>query len=252
MIALLALSGFLAPAFVGCHTLGADGYSRREKSVRPGINENYKDANVAEWLGRFEVESREIYKHRLQIVETVGAKAGTVMADIGAGTGFFTVLFAQQVGEGGKVFAVDITPEFLEHIAGRVREQGLTNVETVRCKEDSVELPPASIDLAFLCDTYHHFEYPRSTMSSIYRALKPGGELVVIDFERIPDISREWVLNHVRAGKDMVTKEILALGFKLVSDNSRLPYLDENYFLRFRKPRNAVARPAPDYQTQGS
>ena len=157
------------------------------------------------------------------------------MADIGAGTGLFTPLFAEAVGDAGHVFAVDIVPEFLTHIDRRVDEHGLTNVETVLCKEDSVELPPTSIDLAFVCDTYHHFEYPKSTLASIRDALKPGGEFVVIDFERIPGKSRAWIVKHVRAGKKTVIGEIESAGFELIDDGSSVDYLDENYFVRFRK-----------------
>ena len=229
------LGGLVLSASGGCRSFDSGGWARREKSVRPGINDNYKNADVETWISRFESESREIYQQRDKIVRSVGAKPGTVMADIGAGTGFLTLLFARQVGESGKVFAVDITPEFLEHIDMRVREQGLNNVQTIQCREDSAELPPTSIDLAFLCDTYHHFEYPRSTMSSIHRALKTGGELVVIDFKRIPEVSREWVLGHVRADQDAVTKEIVAVGFELIGGRTNVSYLDENYLLRFRK-----------------
>ena len=102
----------------------------------------------------------------------------------------------------GKLYAVDITPKFIEHINGRVKEAGLTNVETVLCKEDSVELPPASIDFAFICDVYHHFEYPDDSMASLYEALRPGGEIVIIDFDRIEGVSRDWVLGHVRIAVD--------------------------------------------------
>ena len=206
-----------------------------EKSVRPGINDGYQDTAVSVWTDRFEGESREIFRERHKIVEAVGAQAGDVIADIGAGTGLFTVLFAGAVGPGGKVLAVDIAPEFLKHINNRASKQNLSNVQTVLCREDSVELPPESIDLAFVCDTYHHFEYPKSTLASIHRALKPGGKLVVIDFERIPGKSRAWIMNHVRAGRSMVISEIRAAGFELIDDTSMIIGLEENYFLRFHK-----------------
>jgi predicted methyltransferase len=105
-------------------------------------------------------------------------------------------------------------------------------VAGVVCTADSVKLPPASIDVAFVCDTYHHFEFPFRTLASIYEALRPGGQLIVIDFHRIEGKSREWVLNHVRAGQDVVTKEIQASGFKLLGEEK---LLSENYFLRFEK-----------------
>lgn len=98
----------------------------------------------------------------------------------------------------------------------------------------SIRLPPNSIDVAFICDTYHHFEYPQATLASIYRALKPGGRLVVIDFERIPRESREWILGHVRAGKEVFRKEIENAGLQFEKEVN-IPTFQENYFLRFSK-----------------
>lgn len=209
----------------------------REKSVKPGINDSYKNLESVEtWVQRFEVESREIYRERRRIVETLGLEPGDTIADIGAGTGLFEKLFSEAVGPRGRVFAVDITPKFIQHINERARKFGLANVQTVLCKEDSVELPPNSVDVAFICDVYHHFEYPKSSTSSIHRALKPGGRLVVIDFERVEGTSRDWILGHVRAGKDVVVSEIIAQGFELTDDGSKTDFLSENYIIQFRKP----------------
>ena len=110
----------------------------------------------------------------------------------------------------------------------------MTNIMTVLCSDRSVKLPPESVDAAFVCDMYHHFEFPSSTLASIHRALKPGGTLIVIDFERIPGRSREFILNHVRAGKDVFRGEIEAAGFEL-GEEVDIPGFKENYFLRFSK-----------------
>ncbi len=210
--------------------------SSRERSVKPGINKSYKSADfkIDSWIERFEGESREIFKHRERIMEAVGAKPGMVVADVGAGTGLFTPYLSDAVGAGGTVWAVDIVPEFLELIRKRADERGLTNVRTLRCAEDDVRLRPDSVDLVFASDTYHHFEYPVSTLASIHEALRPGGQLVIIDFERIPGKSQAWLLGHVRAGKEIVMEEIRSAGFTLVEEVDA-PYLEENYFLRFRK-----------------
>jgi len=111
----------------------------------------------------------------------------------------------------------------------------LTNITTIRCSQSSAKLPPESIDLAFICDVYHHFEHPGSTMRSILRALKPGGEVVVIDFKRIEGVGSKWVLDHVRAGEEEVTREVVADGFEVIRDGTQTPYLEENYLVRFRK-----------------
>ncbi len=206
----------------------------RQASVRPGINAEYRDPDVDKWIERFETESREIYKDRNQIVAEVGLRRADYVADIGAGTGVFTFLFAEKVGPRGRVWAVDIVPEFLELVRTRAAERKLSNVHTVLCSEVSAKLPSDSIDVAFLCDTYHHLEYPASTLASIHRALRTRGQLIVIDFKRIEGVSRQWVLDHVRAGQDVVIQEIESAGFELL-EIAETPYLDENYFLRFRK-----------------
>ncbi len=205
----------------------------QEKSVKPGINDPFKDPNVKEFEGKFEVESREVYARRKEIVEHCKLKPGMAVADVGAGTGLFTRLFAAQVGDKGKVYAVDIAKKFLDHIAKTAKERKLTNVETVLCTEKSCELKPESVDLVFVCDTYHHFEFPSRTLDSIHKALKSGGQLIVIDFKRIPGKSSDWILNHVRAGQEVVEKEITEAGFKKVDEVKGL--LAENYFVRFEK-----------------
>ncbi len=204
----------------------------QEKSVRPGINKPFENPDVKEYIGKFEVESREVFAKRREIVANCKLKPGMIVGDIGAGTGLFTRLLAKEVGPGGKVFAVDIAPKFIEHIEKTCKEQGLKKVVGVVCKPESVELPANSIDLAFICDTYHHFEFPFKTMASIHLALRPGGQVVLVDFHRIEGKSSEWVMNHVRAGQEVFTREILASGFKQVG---QAKFLRENYFIRFEK-----------------
>src|SRR5262249_40792244 len=153
-------------------------------------------------------------------------------ADVGAGTGLFTRAFAAAVGDKGKVFAVDIAPTFLRHIEKTCREAKITNVETIRCDQFSTKLPKDSVDLVFICDTYHHFEFPQRTLQSIHDALRPGGQVVLIDFHRIEGRSSEWVLGHVRAGQEVFVREITSAGFRVVGEEK---FLKENYFVRFEK-----------------
>lgn len=206
-----------------------------EASVKPGINEKFLDPNlkVDEWTEKFETESREIFHLRNEIVAAVELKPGMAMADIGAGTGLFTLPFAEAVGGEGKVYAVEIARNFLDHIRARASRAKASNVETVLATERSVELPDASIDLAFICDVYHHFEYPQASLASLHKALKPGGMIVLIDFKRIPGESSEFVMGHVRAGQEVFESEITAAGFEKVDEVKDL--LKENYFVKFRR-----------------
>jgi ubiquinone/menaquinone biosynthesis C-methylase UbiE len=207
-----------------------------EKSVRPGINDRFleKRLDVKNWVARFEIESREVYAAREAIVTLTSLKPGSTIADIGAGTGFFSRLFSREVGGKGLVYAVDIAPRFIAHIDRQARKEGLRNIQTVQCKDNSANLPTNSIDVAFICDTYHHFEYPRSTIASIHRALRMNGMLVLVDFERIPGKSTAFTLKHVRAGKEVFRKEIEEGGFVLI-DQQHVSPAQENYVLRFKK-----------------
>ncbi len=192
------------------------------------------DLNVDEWVGKFEIESREIFVAREEILAACELKPGMHIADVGAGTGLFTRMFAKATGENGWVYAIEIAPRFIEHINRMSRDEGLANITGVLATQDSIALPPSSVDLVFICDTYHHFENPPATLASIHRALKPGGQLVVVDFERIPGTSRDWILSHVRGGKEVFRGEIEAAGFTFV-EQRYVDKLTENYFLRFRK-----------------
>ena len=205
----------------------------QEKSVAPGINKPFQKPDVGEFQGKFEKEGREAFDHREQIVAACKLHPGMAVADVGAGTGLFTRLFSPLIGDKGQVFAVDISQEFVDHIKQTARKENLKNIRGVVCKPDSVELAESSVDLVFLCDTYHHFEFPHKTMLSIHKALKPGGRVVLVDYQRIAGKSTDWVMNHVRAGQEVVEKEITECGFKRVAEVKDL--LKENYLVVFEK-----------------
>lgn len=219
---------FIAGLLLICNAVQA-----QDQSVMPGINETFRDPNPQEFLGKFEVESREVFAHRKEILAACQIRPGETVADIGAGTGLYTRLFADAVGSDGRVLAVDIAQKFLDHIEKSCREGGIRNVETVLCKPDSTELPPESMDVAFICDTYHHFEFPLKTMQSLHRALKPGGRVIVIDFRRVAGTSTDWIMNHVRAGQEVFEAEIVQSGFRKIREERQL--LKENYFVAFEK-----------------
>jgi len=263
----------------------ATGPEPRPEGLPSGINDVFlaKDLDVDAFVERFEGESRAVYAQRHAIVEALELSEGDRVADIGAGTGFFSFLFAEAVGETGRVYAVEISPRFLDLLRERAALQRLdtpqvvegtelsierqvvegtersierqvvegtersierpvvegtgrsAGLQVVEGTERSVELPPDSVDLAFLCDVYHHFEYPTHSLESLYRAVRPGGALVLIEFHRIPGVTSDFLLEHVRAGQDVFTREIEAAGFVL---DRELPLdgLEDNYVLRFVRP----------------
>ena len=211
----------------------ADQALAQKESVRPGINKPFESPNIGMFKGLFEIEGRDAFDHRQQILDACRIEPGMSVADIGAGTGLFTRMFSKSVGPAGRVYAVDISDEFVEHIRKQAEGEKLANVTPVLCTPDDVNLPPASVDLAFVCDTYHHFEYPARTLASIHKALKPGGALILIDFRRIEGVSSAWTLSHVRAGQEVFVREIVDAGFRQVEEKPDL--LDESYFIRFEK-----------------
>jgi ubiquinone/menaquinone biosynthesis C-methylase UbiE len=205
-----------------------------EQNVNPGINDSYLNPNPNQWRGVFERDGREIWDRREDIIRALRLEPGQDVADIGAGTGFIARMMAREVAPSGRVYAVDIAESFVESTVRRARDEGLNNVIGVVNNPRTVNLPDDSIELAYTGDTYHHFEYPNTTLRSIHRALRPNGEFVVIDFIRIPGFSSPWVLGHVRAGEEVVTSEIEAAGFELIE---RLDFMQTQYYLRFRKRR---------------
>jgi len=207
------------------------GAAQAESGANPHINQPYADPDYDTWVERFERPGREAYDQRLAILKATGAKAGMAIADVGAGTGLYTELFARAVGERGQVYAVDISPTFIEKIRQRMQKAGLRNVSGLLSTQNETRLPPNSVDLVFICDTYHHFEKPTAMLASIHRALRPGGSLVIVDFQRIEGKSSGWIMGHVRAGKNVVIREVGKAGFEL--RESELKGLNDNFFLRF-------------------
>ncbi len=214
-----------------------EGSSELEVSVRPDVNERFLDPalNVQEFVEVFETESREIALLREELADSLQLQAGERVADLGAGTGLFMDPLCDRVGTSGLVWALEISTAFVEHLEQRANEHKLDMLRPRLVSERSVDLEPNSVDAVFVCDTYHHFEYPASVLSSLRDALRPGGRLVIVDFERDPGSSRAWVLRHVRCGKAQTRAEVEAAGFVFDAEVT-IEGLTENYVLRFRNP----------------
>ena len=151
---------------------------------------------------------------------------GMRVADVGSGTGLFLAPLAEGVGAEGRVLALDISPRFVEHLEGRARQEGLANVEVRLCAEDSIGLEKYSIDLAFVCDTYHHIDARVAYFEKLRAELRPGGRLVIVDFAKgdfpvgPPDahkLAPETVIDELaRAGWRLVRREALRYQYALV------------------------------------
>ncbi len=203
-------------------------------TVELDINDDYDaqtDARV--WAKRFEREGREVHDHRDEIIQLLKLTPGMAVADVGAGSGLFTLALAEVVGDKGKVYAVDVQAYFLDHIGQKAKKKGLSNVELVRATHDAVGLPAGSIELALMSDVYHHIEHPADYLASLHAALRPGGRLVVIDYARIEGVSDAWLLDHIRAGPQEFRAEIESAGFVLLHSHEGV--LSQNFFFEFER-----------------
>jgi ubiquinone/menaquinone biosynthesis C-methylase UbiE len=211
------------------------------KKVDPRINTQFQKGNVKDFIKRFESNDREVFVKRREIADSLGLKPGMAVADIGAGTGLFTRLFADAVGPGGKVYAVDVSKDFLDHIAAGARMRGQLQVVTIRGTQDATNLPAGSVDLVFLCDVYHHLENHERILASIHQALRPQGALVLVEFDRVEGKSSAFVLEHIRASQAEFRREIEAAGFK-TNTAFQGPELKENFVAKFQKVAKAGAK----------
>ena len=138
-------------------------------------------ATDASWLDRGVREQEEAPDRALDLI---GIAPGSVVADIGAGTGYMTLRLSQRVGAAGKVYANDVQPAMLHVIEEKVRAQQLSNVEVVQGTDTDAHLPDNAIDLALLVDVYHEFSHPQQMLRSIRRSLKTNGRLILVEYRK--------------------------------------------------------------------
>ena len=171
----------------------------------------------AGWLERPEREREE---EPQKLIELMGLRPADVVADIGAGTGYFTFRIAAKV-PGGKVLAVEVQPEMLDLLKDAAARRGVKNVEPVPGKVDDPNLPEGAVDAALLVDAYHEFDHPREMMSGIVRALKPGGRVVLVEYRgEDPDVPIKPLHKMTEA---QAKKEMAAVGLGHVKTFADLP-----------------------------
>ncbi len=171
----------------------------------------------AAWLDRPERESRE---HPEKVLDMIGIVSGMTVADVGAGTGYFTIRLARRVGPTGEVLATDLQPEMLGLLDTRVSEEHLTNVRLIRGTDHRANLPARCCDVVLLVDVYHELVDPPGVMAGIRRALKPRGKLVLVEYKaEDPSIPIKPAHKMTRA---RIVKELTELGFALVTSHEEL------------------------------
>jgi ubiquinone/menaquinone biosynthesis C-methylase UbiE len=173
---------------------------------------------------------RDSWQQPDRVVEMLELKSGDVVADLGAGSGYFTLRLARAVAPNGKVYAVDIDRQMLGHVERRAKEEGLLNIQTILAEPHDPKLPASSLDLIFICDTLHHIPNRAAYYPLLARALKPDGRLANIDFEKRP-LPHGPPMDELLA-KEEVVKELELAGFRLVNE---FPFLKYQYFLVFQR-----------------
>src|SRR5262245_39811772 len=181
-------------------------------------------------IASFERAERETWQKPNEIVEALELKNGKVVADIGAGTGYFTRRFAKAVTPNGKVYAVDIAADILGYLKEQADKQNIHNIEIIVSREDDPMLPDKSVDLAFFCDTTHHIANRLNFYGNVARALKEHGRMAIVDY---PPDSAHAPHNPVQlVPRWQVIQEAENAGFRLIKD---FPFLPRQYFLLFEK-----------------
>ena len=148
-----------------------------------------------------------------EILRALNIPRGGTVADVGAGTGYYTWRLATLVGPAGKVLAVDVQQSMLEETRRTVKQHGLENVEFVLARDDDPRLAPGSIDVAFIAYAYHEFADPESVMAAIGRALKPGGRVVILEFAKESAIAP--ASSQHKMSFEEIRREIEPLGFTI-------------------------------------
>ncbi|HEX9264391.1 MAG TPA: methyltransferase domain-containing protein [Candidatus Binatia bacterium] len=218
MIRILILALILFPS-----TLSAQDAVKRDEREMHGLHNDPKA-----YIGSLDDPKRDAYQKPHEVLTALNLKPGEVIADIGAGSGYFTFRLAHQVGAKGKIYAVDVSPDMILHVNRRIREEKTTNVVSILADADDPLLPDRSVNRFFICEVWHHVENQTKYLSLMKKMLKPAGEVVMIDFHK-KELPFGPPLQMKIAREDLI-KQLESNGFRLANEHTFLPY---QYFLVF-------------------
>ena len=178
------------------------------------------------WSKVFDDPERDAWQKPHEVIQALALKPDAVIADIGSGTGYFSVRFARMVPK-GRVYGVDTEPDMVKYLAERAKREGLKNVSAVAGAPDDPRLPE-KVDLVLLVDVYHHIDDRERYFRKLIRSLRPGGRIAVIDFRMD---SPEGPPKSARIAPDRVKTELKRAGYALAREHTFLP---NQYFLVFQ------------------
>jgi ubiquinone/menaquinone biosynthesis C-methylase UbiE len=200
-----------------------------------GIGKVYMGREIAFVMGHqgihwLERPTRELEEQPRKAIGMMELKPTDVVADIGAGSGYFSFRMAPKVPQ-GKVLAVDIQKEMTGAVEKTAKEKHVTNVETILSTVEDPKLPEGKVDVALMVDAYHEFDHPREMMDGIVKGLKPGGRVILVEYRaEDPNVN---ILPHHKMTIDQAKKEMAAVGLEFVQSKEDLP---QQHFMVFRKP----------------
>lgn len=211
-------------------------YTTRESTADGGSGRFYLNREIADvmtsehgtiWLdrpGRGTVESPS------RLIRVLDLNPSAVVADIGAGTGYFSFRLADVV-TSGRVLAVDVQPVLLDTISARMRREGIRNIQPILGSVDDPALPPNSVDMALIVASYHEFSHPKEMLDNIYLALKKGGRIVIVEYRAEDDTIP--IRNVHRMSEAQIRRELEASGFIWRETRDVLP---QQHVVVFEKP----------------
>jgi arsenite methyltransferase len=180
------------------------------------------------YIGILEDPQRDVYQKPHEVLTALAIKPGEVIADVGAGSGYFTFRLAHHMGDKGKIYAVDVSPDMILHLNRRIRELKAMNVSSILADPDDPLLAEVSVNRFFFANSWHHIENQTKYLSLIKKILKPGGEVIMIDFHK-----KEIPVGppmQMKIARDDLVKQMEKNGFRITKEHTFLPY---QYFLVF-------------------
>ena len=192
-------------------------------------------SNVTEYLDRLDRPDRDADQKPSEVIQALDLKPGMAVADLGSGSGYFTRRFLVSVAPGGTVYAIDVEPKALDYIRAHLNpaQPSTSSIAFIHADPDNPKLKAASVDLLFLCNTYHHIENRPRYFSHAAEAIRSGGRLIVIDFyadHRSGDLG--FPKDHL-ISQQQVIDELTEAGYRLAREHTFLP---RQYFLEFTPP----------------
>ena len=197
-----------------------------QKHERPTTSKRKRGGGLRPEM--FERPNRHQWQKPELVIKHMGVRPGQVIADIGAGSGYFTRRFAKAVGNSGIVYACDVDEKMLRYIQNDCKKRAIHNVVTVLAAQWSPMLPPRSVDIVFLCNTNHHIKDRVTYYRNLKKVFKPGGKLVIVDLFKHKKFGPP---PEHKLAREVVLKELAEAGYKLIEDNVEL--LPNQYYLVF-------------------